>query len=103
MRIRFQVSGGIAFFPGLAGPSEIDVDSLSAEEREHIERLLRESHFVERAAQPSPTRRAPDCQTYRIMLEDGGTRHTVTVSDPVTDPSLAELIETLRGLEPKAR
>lgn len=101
MRIRFQVSGGIAFFPGLAGPSAIDVDSLSAEERGRIEQLLRESRFFERADQPSPKRSARDCQTYRITVEDGGTRHTVTVSDPVTDPPMAQLIEALRGLEPK--
>jgi hypothetical protein len=103
MRIRFQVSGGIAFFPGLARPSEIDLDSLGAQEREHLEQLFRESHFFERAARPSPGRSAPDCQTYRITVEDGATRHTVTVSDPVTDPLMAQLIDALRDLQAKGR
>ena len=103
MRIRLQVSGGIAYFPGLAAPSVVDADTLPAEERQGLERLVEASGFFARPQRTPTGRGAADCQTYRLTIEDGRRRHSVEVSDPVADPPMQQLIEQVRRLAAGAR
>jgi hypothetical protein len=98
MRVRLQTSGGIAFFPGLATPRTVDVDTLDGKTRETLAQLIRDADFFNLAPQPPARPGAADHYTYRITIEDGSRRHTVTVSEPVTDPGLHHLIELLRSL-----
>ncbi len=98
MRVRFQVSGGIAFFPGLAAPRTIDVDTLDANTRDTLIKLIHDGEFFDRPAQPPAAAGAADHQTYQITVEDGGRQRTIRVSDPITDPTLQRLVELLRVL-----
>ena len=45
---------------------------------------------------PAP-RGAADYQTYEITIDDGGRKHTVVFSDPVT-PAVRKLVDRLRAL-----
>jgi|SRR5882672_2618186 len=96
-RVSFQVSGGLAFFPGLAAPRTIDLDTLPEPTRREVTSLIEESRFF---SVPSPVLPpgAADCQTYRITIQDGTRRHTIVVSDPVMSEPLQRLIELLQVL-----
>jgi hypothetical protein len=97
MRVRLQVSGGLAFFPGLAAPRTIDVETLPDLTRRSVMSLLDESQFFSLAS-PPPSRGAADHHEYQITVDDGARQHTVVVSDPVTSEPLRALIELLHGL-----
>ena len=98
MRVRFQVSGGIAALPGLAAPRVIDVDALDPAERASIERLVHDAHFFNLPPRLPAPKGSADCQSYQIDIEDGPRQHTVVVSDPVTDPAVQALVAQLRKL-----
>jgi hypothetical protein len=98
MRVRFQVSGGLAAFPGLAAPRVIDVDALEPDVRVTIERLVHDAHFFELPPRLPAPQGSADCQSYEIAIEDGQRQHTVVVSDPVTQPPLQALVAQLRKL-----
>ena len=98
MRVRFQTTGGVAYFPGLAAPRTVDVDALDAKTREKLANLIRETDFFNLPAQTLARKGAADHCTYQITVEDGARRHAVSVCDPVTSAPLRELIETLRTL-----
>ena len=96
-RVTFQVSGGPAFFPGLAAPRTIDVKALPEPTRHELNSLIEDSRFFSLPSPPTSPG-AADHQTYRITVEDDARRHTVVVSDPVMSEPLQRLIDLLRGL-----
>lgn len=98
MRVHFQVSGGIGFFPGLAAPRTIDVDALPEADRKALTELIDAASFFTLPHRIPAPRGAADYQTYQITIEDGGRRHMVAVSDPVSNPVLQKLIDLLRSL-----
>ena len=96
-RVSFQVSGGLAFFPGLAAPRTIDLDALPEPTRRELINLIEKSRFFSLPSPALPPGPA-DCQTYRITIQDGARGHTIVVSDPVMSEPLQRLIELLRDL-----
>ncbi len=96
-RVSFQVSGGLAFFPGLAAPRTIEVDTLPEPTRRELTSLIAESRFFSLPSPALPPGPA-DCQTYRITVHDGTHQHTIVVCDPVMSEPLQRLIEVLQGL-----
>jgi hypothetical protein len=98
MRVQFQVSGGVGYFPGRAAPRMIDVDTLSDAEKDALKGLVEESAFFTLPQRLPAPRGAADHQTYQITIEDGGRRHTVAVADPVSSPALQKLIDKLKSL-----
>jgi hypothetical protein len=98
MRIQLQTSGGIAYFPGLAGPRTIDVDALDPKTRDTIKRLIREADFFSLPAEAPVRPGAADHCTYQLTVEDGARRHSISVCDPVAPPPLQQLIDLLRTL-----
>jgi hypothetical protein len=98
MRVRFQASGGIAFFPGLAAPRTIDVNALDARTRDTLTKLIQDADFFNLPARAPVRPGAADHCTYQISVEEGSRRHTVSVCDPVTSTPLQQLIEMLRTL-----
>jgi Emfourin len=97
IRVSFQVSGGLAFFPGLAAPRTIDVDTLPERTRLEMTSLIEESRFFSLPSPALPPGPA-DCQTYRITIQDDARQHTIVVSDPVMSRPLQRLIEVLQDL-----
>jgi hypothetical protein len=98
MRVQFQMSGGIGYFPGLAASRTIDADALSEEDRRALKQLVEDAQFFELPARTAAPRGAADYQTYEITVEDGGRQHTVVFSDPVTQPAVKQLVDRLRAL-----
>ncbi len=103
MRVRFQVTGGIAALPGLAAPRIIDVDSLEPEARATIEQLVQDAHFFDLPPRLPAPKGSADCQSYEIAIEDGQRQHAVVVSDPVREPALQALVVHLRKLSSPRR
>jgi hypothetical protein len=95
MRIDFRADGGLAAFPGLSAPVTIHCDALPPPENERVRELVRRAGFF---ALP-PGERHPgtlDARSYTIAIDDGSRCRTVTVREPIADPALRELVDTLR-------
>lgn len=85
-----RADGGFAHLPGLARPCSVDVRALPADAVATLEGLL------DAAAPPGPTAtRGADRRRYVIDVSAGRRRQTVTLTDPVEDPTLARLVEVL--------
>lgn len=95
MKIDFRVDGGLAAFPGLAAPVTIECDALPAPEKARLRALVERSGFF---ALPGHDAHAamPDARAYTIGVDDGARCKTVTVREPIANPALRDLIETLR-------
>ena len=98
MRVQFQVSGGVGYFPGRAAPRTIDVDALPEADRDALNTLVAAAEFFSLPQRLPAPRGAADYQTYQITIEDGGRRHAVAVADPVANPALQQLIDKLRSI-----
>jgi hypothetical protein len=98
MKIQFTMDGGFAYFPGLSQPVDIDVASLPTDEATKLTELIHAAQFF---ALPAQVGTAPpgaaDLRTYTITVDENGTSHTVKVSDPISDPTLQELVDHLRA------
>jgi hypothetical protein len=98
MKVQFQTSGGIAYFPGLAKPVTIDT-AQAPQDADMLARQLADADFFNLpSVANSPAPRSFDAQTYTITIDDGQRRHTVQVSEPITDPNLRALVDHLRLL-----
>jgi len=99
MRIKFEMEGGLAYFPGLNAPFSIDTASLDPQQASKIESLINNARFFD---QPShvgtPAPGAADYRTYTITVEDGQRTHRVQVSDPVGSTALQDLIDYFHNL-----
>ena len=102
MRIDFHAEGGFAAFPGLAAPVTIHCDALPAAENARIHDLVRRADFF---ALPSQQKQSPmpDARSYTIAVDDDGRCKTVTVREPIADPALRDLVDTLRDKALAAR
>jgi hypothetical protein len=98
MRVQFQVSGGVGAFPALEAPRTINVDALAPDDRQALRRLVEDAHFFDLPRWLPPPHGAADYQSSEVTIEDGPRQHTVTVSDPVSDPALQALLARLREL-----
>ena len=93
MRIRFEVEGGFAFFPGLRDAVTVETGALPPEEAEGLRRLVEETDFFGLPEETGGARAgAADHRCYKITAEDGVRGHTVRVTDPVADPGLRALV-----------
>jgi hypothetical protein len=99
LRIRFQSDGGFGHFPGLNEPVTIDTAQLPREEAARIEGLVGGADFFgrpEAAGVPAPG--AADLRRYTITVDDDtGRTRSLELTDPVEDPALHALIDSLRG------
>ncbi|HKS13986.1 MAG TPA: protealysin inhibitor emfourin [Pseudomonas sp.] len=99
MLIELKQIGGIAFLPGLAKPSRLDVDTLPLLEQARIRELLQAADFFRLPAQLClPPKGSADCQRYLVTISDGepARAHTVDIMVPVENQYLLELIRCVR-------
>lgn len=97
MRITFQTSGGMAYFPGLAQPTVIDTKKLSATEAEELQQMIDAADFRALPKQMSESlTRGRDMRTYTITVAEGRKKHTVQFSDPIPE-ELAPLVAALQA------
>lgn len=96
MRLKFQTEGGVASFPGLRAPVEIDTGELRGEEAAELVRCVEEAHFFQRPESPEePPPGAADLRLYTVEVEEGARSHTVRVYEPIGDPALRALVDAL--------
>lgn len=98
MKVEFQVSGGVGFFPGLAAPRTVDADALPAAERDALHAAVDAAGFFSLPRRLAAPKGAADYRTYQITIEDRGRRHTISVPEPIANPLLQKLIDTLSRL-----
>jgi hypothetical protein len=103
MRIRFQISGGIAHFPGLAKPVEIETGAAGTAEAAALRAALAAARFFALPPRVGPERPIPDARTYLVTVEDEGRCHSVEIAEPITDPALQRLVQLLRQRARAAR
>ncbi len=96
MQIRFEVGGGLAFFPALAGPSTLDSSVLAPAEAARLEALVSDADFFTRAPQPIAARGA-DIQHYVLTVVDGERSRTLEFRDPIGDAAIDDLISFVRS------
>lgn len=96
LRVRVEIDGGFAAVPGLNRPFELDTAALPAPDAATLRARLSDLRFFDlptEAAPPAPG--AADHRTYTITVTGEQRSHTVRLADPVADPGLRELVETL--------
>jgi hypothetical protein len=95
MRIDFRIDGGLAAFPGLAKPVTIDCESLKPAETALLRELVDRADFFSFPSKaPAPTR--PDARAYTIAVDDGRQCRTVTVTEPIDNAAMRDLVAELR-------
>jgi hypothetical protein len=99
MHVLFAISGGIAYFPGLARPVVIEANQLPSDEAHKLDDLVTASHFFDRpdrtAGSPAPG--AADYRQYTITIEKDGQCQTLVVSEPIEDPCIRQLVSFLES------
>jgi hypothetical protein len=104
MKILFETSGGFAFTAAVGRPVAIDTTQIDPTAARDLESLIRDARFFDQPAQaPPPPSGAADYQTYTITVQDGPRQHTVELTDPIADPTLARLVFALQALSRPVR
>ncbi len=91
-----RTEGGVAFFPGLARPTVIDLGTLSPADEARMRDLVAAALAAPPA--PPPPKGAADYRTTFLSIEDGGDVHQLAISDVDTDPSRRALLDALGEL-----
>lgn len=92
MRIRFRQAGGYA---GLIRGCEFDTDSLSPEEAEAFQSLVRKSKI--RGNRMLITRDARDLRTYSITVEKDDESNSISFDEMSTPREVKELLSFLES------
>ena len=97
MRLKLETEGGLASFPGLRVPVEIDTGELREEEAVELVRHVEEARFFELPEGPEgPPPGAADLRLYTVTVEKGAQRHTVRAYEPIADVPLRALVDALQ-------
>jgi hypothetical protein len=100
MEISFEKSGGFAYFPGLAQSVTVDTQKLAAPTAQRLMDLVQRAAFFSLPSSlPAPAGSA-DHYSYTLTVHDGLRQHTVTLTDPITDANLSQLIDELQRIVP---
>lgn len=95
MSMRFTVTvaleGGLAAFPGLAQPFTVDAAELEPEQADRLGALVAESGFFELSEEGRAVG-TPDARTYTVTVTRGGRSRTLTLTDPLPNPALRNLV-----------
>lgn len=91
MRVTLERSGG---FAGITLNKTLDAGSLSADESHHLQALLAAARFFE-LPELIPSEPQPDRFQYRIVIEQDGKAHGVTLSEQALSRELKTLVEWL--------
>ena len=82
----------------------IDTASLEPAEAAALESAVRDARFTELPPQVGGAPAgAADRRTYRITVDDGQHANSVSIIEPVTDPTLQRLVSCVEQLRRRAR
>jgi hypothetical protein len=96
MRIEFRMDGGLAAFPGLAKPVYIACEGLPPAQAARLRALVERARFFSLSRAPHKAG-PPDARAYTIAIDDAGRCRTVTVTEPIADAALRDLVTELRA------
>jgi len=97
MRVKLKTEGGLAYFPGLSKPVNLDSADLSKDEAGELERLVTDAHFFDLPrVLNKPTRGAADYHIYTMTIENGR-RHTVQAVEPVKNDEFLALLRFVQN------
>ncbi|OGB23999.1 MAG: hypothetical protein A3I66_14880 [Burkholderiales bacterium RIFCSPLOWO2_02_FULL_57_36] len=97
MQVEMSEEGGVAYFPGLAKPVSIDVDSMEAGAADQLRQLIEHANFFDLPATVgTPAKGAADYRQYTLTIDDGPRKRTVRIQEPIEDPALNELVQAVR-------
>lgn len=85
MRIVFQREGGVAYFPGLARPVNMDLDTMPEEDANSLRQAVYTAHFFDLPRSIGPRQATPDAYSYTVTVFEGRRRHTVRLRDPIPE------------------
>jgi hypothetical protein len=96
MRIHFERAGGFAA-PAQRLSASVDTDQLPADKAQEVDQLLQSADIPQLVGvRPSAQRQTrPDMFHYRLTVEAGSQKHTVTVSDADMPEALRPLVHWL--------
>ena len=98
MRVTFKTEGGLAHFPGLARPVQIDTGDLPPDEARRLEESVRASGLLDGCPRDDPSgTRTRDARCHTITVEQDGHSSQTRVCDPVRSPEIGSLISLLEG------
>ncbi len=96
MHISIKENGGPAFFPGLAKPRTVELETLPECDQQELRQLIEASDFFQlppgNDAQPGN----PGQVHYTLTVSEGEREHTVCVLAPVKSPALDGLVQCVR-------
>ena len=95
MIIRLERSGGLMGIPLRA---EIDTRKLPTDQGESIHKLVENAGFFNLPEKIIEKSKGADRFQYVLGIEDGGSRHSVTVGEADAPPALQNLIQELTQL-----
>jgi hypothetical protein len=92
MRITLERIGG---FAGLRMTRVINTDILSSDDANRFHQLVDEADFFHQPEEIVASTPRPDRFQYKLRVEDGSMKHTVTVSEGAMSQTLRLLVERI--------
>jgi hypothetical protein len=96
MQISIKEIGGPAFFPGLARPNTVELETLPEPDQQELRQLIEASHFFQLPQSTAPEPGNPGQVHYTLTVTEGEREHTVCVLAPVKSQALDGLVQCVR-------
>lgn len=96
MQISIKENGGPAFFPGLAQPRTVKLDTLPEQDQQELRQLIAASDFFQLPQSAVPESGKPGQVHYTLTVTEGQREHTVCVLAPVKSQALDGLVQCVR-------
>lgn len=94
-RVRHRVHGGLAHFPALARPFEVDLRAVGADRARRLVELFDRAEREARARPAPDTAASADCRRHEVGFELDGDVRELTCSDGAMGPAQLELVAWL--------
>ena len=95
MLVHFERTGGVA---GLRSAAIIDTEKLPPDQAREIQELMEVAEFFDLPEAIGGPAQAADAFQYRLTVEAGNRRHTITVSETAAPSSMRPLLRRLTVL-----
>ncbi|ROM39366.1 hypothetical protein BK648_20700 [Pseudomonas poae] len=96
MQISIKENGGPGFFPGLAKPCTVELDTLPEQDQQELRQLIEASDFFQLPQNTAPAPGNPGQVHYTLTVTEGQREHTVCVLAPVKSQALDGLVQCVR-------
>ncbi|BDB20937.1 MULTISPECIES: protealysin inhibitor emfourin [Pseudomonas] len=96
MQISLKENGGPAFFPGLAKPRTVELDSLPEQDQQELRQLVEACDFFQLPQSSEPAPGNPGQVHYTLTVKEDQREHTVCVLAPVKSQALEGLVQCVR-------